>query len=102
MARRSHHVVRIELDGYEPFAATITSSVSGWVVGNLVFGGVIGLVVDASTGGMYCLSPDQIHAILIKQGTTMTEKEGALYCSKVLQAEQDWKKIGEMKPIKKI
>ena len=49
--RSNDHVVRFEKPGYETFDATLTNSVSGWVWGNLVAGGLIGLGVDAVTGG---------------------------------------------------
>lgn len=40
------------MDGYLPDETTLTKKVSGWVRGNLVFGGLIGLAVDAISGGM--------------------------------------------------
>jgi hypothetical protein len=37
------------------------SSVSGWYFGNVVFGGLIGmLIVDPLTGAMYNLTPEKI------------------------------------------
>src|SRR5689334_739562 len=47
LSRKQNHVVKIQLAGYQPFETTLTHSVSGWVWGNLAFGGLIGLVVDA-------------------------------------------------------
>ena len=52
LSRRDNHIVRIQMNGYQPFEATITHSVSGWVWGNIVFGGLVGLAVDAISGGM--------------------------------------------------
>ena len=37
LARKRTHIVRLELDGYQPYEATITKSASGWVWGNIVF-----------------------------------------------------------------
>ena len=51
LERDEDHTVRITLPGYYPYSATLTHSVSGWVWGNLLMGGIIGLAVDASTGG---------------------------------------------------
>lgn len=39
LERKQSHLVRLELDGYQPYETTLTKSVSGWVWGNLVFGG---------------------------------------------------------------
>jgi len=33
LSRKDHHIVKIELDGYQPFEATVTRRVSGWVLG---------------------------------------------------------------------
>ena len=57
LSRKNQHFVTIELDGYMPYETTITKSASGWVWGNIVFGGLIGLAVDAISGGFYTLSP---------------------------------------------
>ncbi|HEU4584281.1 MAG TPA: PEGA domain-containing protein, partial [Gemmatimonadaceae bacterium] len=37
ISRKDNHIVRMELDGYQPFEATLTRGTSGWVWGNLVF-----------------------------------------------------------------
>jgi hypothetical protein len=39
--------------GYQPAVAPITSTVNPWVLGNFVFGGVVGLVVDNATGAAW-------------------------------------------------
>ena len=39
-------------DGYQDAYAIIPSNFEGWTVGNLVFGGIIGVGVDAATGAM--------------------------------------------------
>jgi hypothetical protein len=50
-----------ELPAHAPAEVKLQSSVSGWYFGNLVFGGLIGmLIVDPLTGAMYNLSPEKI------------------------------------------
>ena len=44
--------VRCEKDGFQPAVAVIPSNFEGWTIGNLVFGGIIGLGVDAATGAI--------------------------------------------------
>ena len=39
--------------GYFDSNATMTSSLQGWTFGNLILGGIVGLVVDASSGAAY-------------------------------------------------
>jgi hypothetical protein len=54
-----------ELPGHAPMSANIESSVSGWYFGNLLFGGIIGmLIVDPLTGAMYNLKPEKIEQSL--------------------------------------
>ncbi len=51
---RSKDDIRVECNapGYETAIAVIPSSFEAWTAGNLVFGGVIGLGVDAATGAI--------------------------------------------------
>jgi len=60
--RRNEHLVKMKLDGYQPYQTRLTQQFNGWCAGNIVFGGLIGLVVDMSTGAMYNLSPGEINA----------------------------------------
>ncbi len=44
-------------DGYAPKNYTLTSGIDGWYFGNILLGGLIGmLIVDPATGAMYKLS----------------------------------------------
>lgn len=50
-----------ELPSYSSAEVRLNSTMSGWYLGNLVFGGVVGmLIVDPLTGAMYNLTPDKI------------------------------------------
>jgi hypothetical protein len=103
LSRKDNHIVKLNLDGYQPFEATLTRSTSGWVWGNIVFGGLIGLAVDAMSGGLYNLSPNQISGQLSQgatpQGkppaTAMVGKEG-IYIAVVLHADPSWQRIGTL------
>ena len=44
------YTATIEKPGYKPATVPINSTVNPWVIGNVVFGGPIGLVVDNATG----------------------------------------------------
>jgi len=52
-------------DGYEDTYYTIDKHMSGWVWGNILFGGIIGLCIDAMSGGAYKLVPEDINVTLI-------------------------------------
>jgi hypothetical protein len=60
--RKHSHVVKVEVEGYEPYEASVVPQTSTWEWGNLVFGWLIGLGIDAWTGGMYELSTPRVHA----------------------------------------
>lgn len=49
------YTMTFEADGYDKKTVQLLSSVDGWVVGNLLFGGPIGLVIDGATGSMFKL-----------------------------------------------
>lgn len=50
--------VTFKKDGYEPQTATIQKEMDGWFIGNILFGGLIGmLIVDPLTGAMWKLPP---------------------------------------------
>ncbi|PTX95651.1 hypothetical protein [Opitutus sp. ER46] len=64
--------VRFELAGYQTSDVQIRSEMSGWYWGNIVFGGLIGmLIVDPATGAMWNLTPDKITRDLNPQQAAM-------------------------------
>jgi len=94
LSRKNNHIVKIELENYQPFEATITRGVSGWVWGNIVFGGLIGLAVDAISGGLYKLSPEQIEAQLAVSTAQVVNEDGSLFVVVVLEPNPNWEEIG--------
>jgi len=69
-----------ELPEHANAEVKLNSSLSGWYFGNLVFGGVIGmLIVDPLTGAMYNLSPERIEQPLSPaQAQVIRERKGLL------------------------
>jgi hypothetical protein len=63
--RAERYSVRFEKEGFKPKDVQVTASVNGWYVGNVIFGGLVGLlIVDPITGAMYTLGPDEVSAAL--------------------------------------
>ncbi|MFC4314063.1 hypothetical protein ACFPN2_33630 [Steroidobacter flavus] len=55
------YTLRLELPGYKVTEVELTPKMSGWYWGNLLFGGIIGmLAVDPATGAMWNISPEKI------------------------------------------
>ena len=98
LTRKNNHIVRIELPGYELLDLTVTHSVSGWVWGNVAIGGLIGLAVDAISGGMYKLSPEQLSATLNASRThaSMSKTDDGIYLFVVLKSQSNWEKVAQL------
>jgi len=96
MSRKDNHFVHIELEGYQPYEATFTRGVSGWVFGNIAFGGLIGLAVDAISGGIYVLTPDHIQAEMHNKNFVYSKKSKNSFITIVLEPDPSWKKIGNL------
>lgn len=50
IGRKDHRGIVLRLDGYHDQPVIVEQSVNGWIFGNILFGGLIGLVVDVGTG----------------------------------------------------
>jgi hypothetical protein len=94
LKRKDKHVVRIEMDGYQPFELPIARATSGWVWGNIVFGGLPGLAIDAITGGLYKLKPEQVQATLAQSTAAVGEHGDVMVLAVVLRADPEWERIG--------
>lgn len=65
-SKKVYHI-EFKKEGYETKTFTITNHVGvGWVILD-IFGGLVPVIVDASTGAWYSLDQDNVNAILEKQ-----------------------------------
>jgi uncharacterized protein YceK len=97
LSRKDHHTVRVEMPGYAPYEMKLTRGVSGWVWGNLIFGGIPGLAIDAITGGLYKLTPSEVNASLTRP--TALRGGEALMIAVVLSPDPSWEKVGQLQPV---
>jgi PEGA domain len=65
LARGSPHHLVFRKSGYEDAKADLTSSLSGWMLGNLVAGGLVGAMIDATNGAGHKLSSDSVNMTLL-------------------------------------
>ena len=64
---RESYQVKFEKDGYDTKLIPVEFKVDGWYFGNIVFGGVIGLLIlDPATGAMYKLKTEFLNETLTK------------------------------------
>ncbi len=72
------YTVTFSKPGYEKQTAVIKAGLDGWYIGNLIFGGLIGvLIVDPLTGAMFSL-PKELTVTLAKKSLSLNENERAL------------------------
>jgi len=64
VSRKEGGLIRIEKDGYESVEILLQRDLSGWYFGNIIFGGLIGLILDPINGAAFKLSPDVITVTL--------------------------------------
>jgi hypothetical protein len=98
LSRKGNHVIKLELAGFMPYETTMTRKVNGWVWGNLIFGGIPGLVVDLVTGGVYKLTPEQIQAELKKEGTSIRLQDDMILIGVTMRPDPAWVQIGTLTP----
>jgi hypothetical protein len=64
LRRNKDYVFTIMKDGYQTQVVPVTGVISGWLVGNIVFGGLIGGGIDAATGAAFTLTPESVTVVL--------------------------------------
>lgn len=54
--KKAKYVIEFEKEGYTSSTQSLSASLDGWYIGNIIFGGLIGwLIVDPATGAMWKL-----------------------------------------------
>ena len=86
------YTLKLELPGYNPAQIELQPTLSGWYFGNLIFGGLIGmLAVDPVTGSMWNIEPGKIEQRLSESQTSMIKnREGfvVVLASELTQSER--------------
>lgn len=98
LARKSEHSVMIKLAGYQTYETKLTKKFNAWYIGNILFGGLIGIIIDPITGAMYNLSPDQVNAQMNK-GTAFKSNGKDIYVAVALNIDPSWKKVGQLEKV---
>jgi hypothetical protein len=82
MKRGNDSAVTFKREGYQPVSVYIQSRTGGGVVGNVLAGGLIGGVVDASNGASNHLYPDPVFVRMVPVGSSakaaLLDKNGAV------------------------
>jgi len=85
-------------EGYKPVDITVRGSVNGWYFGNVIFGGLIGLLaVDPATGAMYTLQPKEVAATLDSLKVARDGREQTLTVLLVEEVPREY--VGQLVPV---
>jgi len=86
---RAEYQVRFSNPGYDDKIVPITFKLDGWYFGNILLGGVIGmLIVDPATGAMWKLDLEYIHETL---RPTIAFVEPEIKIVDINEIPEDWK-----------
>lgn len=64
LVRKQRHSIVISKDGYVKVTRGTTKGFNWWYIGNLLFGGAIGLIVDPISGAMFEVKPGEVNVEL--------------------------------------
>lgn len=95
LARKSEHSVMLKLEGYQTYQTKLTKKFNAWFLGNILIGGLIGIIIDPITGAMYNLTPNEINAQLNK-GVAFKSNGKDVYIAVALNIDPSWKKVGQL------
>lgn len=74
LLRKGSFLVTVSFPGYQKAEIPISSAgMNGWVWGNLAFGGLIGILIDMSTGAAAALQPGEINVKLVAVKTSQID-----------------------------
>ncbi|RIJ47928.1 hypothetical protein D1614_12435 [Maribellus luteus] len=78
--KKASYSVKFSKSGYEEKVVPIHFKLDGWYWGNIIFGGLIGmLIVDPATGAMYKLDNDFISETLSPQNISADQTRLQIY-----------------------
>ncbi len=94
--KTDNQIIKLELDGYHPYEVKLERKTDGWFWGNILLGGLIGMIVDASNGAMYKLDPDIVSASLSTGTASVNDEDGVIYFIVQMTVDDGLEKIGQL------
>ena len=99
LKRNQDYNLVLKLDGYETYETILEKKFNAWYIGNIAFGGLIGIIIDPITGAMHKLKPEEINGSP-KNGTTYNTENGKLFIKISMDVDSNSEKIGQLKKSK--
>lgn len=92
--------VQLNLQGFESKEITLKKTTNGWIWGNILLGGIIGVAVDAATGAMYSFElPDQGALAEVPASGKQAPEDVDIWINVVMKPKATWSKIDQMIPV---
>lgn len=95
LKRNQEYNLMLKLDGYATYETKLEKKFNAWYIGNIAFGGLIGIIIDPITGAMYKLKPEEINGNP-KSGTTYNTDNGKLFIRISMNIDPNSEKIGQL------
>ena len=89
LERKRRHDIQIEHEGFETSIQSTRRGFNWWFVGNVIFGGLIGMIMDFANGSVYKIKPDEIHATLDPIKDYVTPKSDEAVPARILSTPMD-------------
>ena len=96
LSRSDKHFLMIELEGYKPYSIMLKRKLDAWIFGNILLGGIVGIVIDAATGSMYKLSPNDVITQLNLSSASFSSTNRVILISVVLKPNPNLVEIGQL------
>lgn len=81
-----------EAEGYRTTSAELDTKMDGWILGNVIFGGIVGIVIDAARGAGQKY-PSKITVVLEPEQFPTAAKRDEWYDRQREATEEKWDKI---------
>ncbi|MDB6058695.1 MAG: hypothetical protein JWO95_2539 [Verrucomicrobiales bacterium] len=98
LPRKGSYLVTVSLAGYQKAQIPLDPGMNGWVWGNLLFGGLVGVVIDSSDGAANKLNPDEIKVNLVRVKTAGRDEPSRAYAV-IYKAAPDGKTVAKVFPL---
>jgi hypothetical protein len=76
-------------DGYRPATAVLDTKIDGWIFGNIIFGGLIGLAMDAARGAGFKYPPKFSIVLEPEEFKSLAERD-AWYDARLAETRTRW------------
>lgn len=95
LKRNQEYQLILKLDGYKTYETKLEKKFNAWYIGNIAFGGLIGIIIDPITGAMHKLKPEEIDGNL-KSGTTYRTESGNIFIKISMEIDPASEKVGQL------